>query len=71
MTTINTTYAREKLAAIARVLQQAQAAVRTNAYWRIASEAEPFGLELSFDGSLTPQQYSAVEWHLQAAGVAL
>lgn len=71
MTQINTSYAREKLAAVARVPQQSKDAVRTNAYWRIASEAELFGAELSYDGSLTPQQYAAVEQHLAAAGVAL
>ena len=69
MTQINITYAREKLSAIARAPQRTQQVVRTNAYWRIASEAELFGLELSLDGSLTAEQYSAVEQNLEAAGV--
>ena len=71
MTQINQQYAREKLAAIARAPQRTRQAVRTNAYWRIASEAELFGAELSYDGSLTAEQYTAIEQHLEAAGVAL
>lgn len=69
MTTINTTYAQEKLAAIARASQHMQETVRRDAYWRIASNAELFGAELSLDGTLTDAQYSAVEGHLQDAGV--
>jgi len=69
MTTLNATYAREKLSAIARAPQQMQQQIRRDSYWRIASEAELFGTELSFDGTLTPQQYATVEQHLQQAGV--
>lgn len=69
MTTINTDYARQKLAAIARVPQHLQQHVRRDALWRIASEAGLFGAELSFDGTLTDDQVLAVEQHLQEAGV--
>ena len=69
MSTINTDYARQKLSAIARAPQQLQQHIRTDAYWRIASEAELFGADLSYDGTLTPAQYAAVEQHLQDAGV--
>lgn len=69
MTQINQQYAKQKLAAVARAPQQSRQRVRENSYWRIASEAELFGAELSLDGSLTPQQYAVVEQRLQDAGV--
>jgi len=69
MTAINQQYARQKLAAVARAPQRSRQRVRTNAYWRIASECEMFGADLSQDGSLTAEQYAAVEQALEAVGV--
>jgi len=70
MAKINTDYAQQKLAAIARAPQRAKQRVRTNAYWRIASEAELFGAELSADGTLTSQQYATIEQALENARVS-
>lgn len=68
--TYNTDYIQQKLAAIARAPRLQQPAVRLDAYWRIASEADLFS-DLSHDGTLTQQQYAAVEQHLRKAGVTV
>lgn len=69
MTTINTTYAAEKLAAVNRAPQHLKATVRHDAFWRIASNAELFGSELSTDGSLTDAQATKVEQLLEFEGL--